>query len=334
MKKQGFNKNEKKGKNQKKKADKFRKSKQSNNYNDYDDDVYYGKKSSKNRNKRSEKYFKSNNRVDRFEELTGKDDGEVFEEDDEEEHTQPGKILNATEFIRLNKFIANAGICSRREADKYIKAGLVTINGKIITELGTKITKHDVVKFNNKTIHQEKNIYILLNKPKDFITTMNDPHASKTVLDLVKNACKERIYPVGRLDRNSTGVLLLTNDGDLTKRLTHPKFNKKKIYQVNLDKPLTKNDLLSIVDGLELDDGYVKADAVSYINEEDRRQIGIEIHSGKNRVIRRIFERLDYKVYKLDRVYFAGLTKKGLKRGKWRFLSDREISMLKMNAFK
>jgi 23S rRNA pseudouridine2605 synthase len=236
-----------------------------------------------------------------------------------------------SEEIRLNRFIANSGVCSRREADKYIASGVVTINGKIITELGTKVSPGDEVRFDGRKLNAEKKVYLLLNKPKDFVTTTDDPHAEKTVMDLIKNACDERIYPVGRLDRNTTGVLLFTNDGDLSKKLTHPSHNMKKIYQVSLDKSLSKEHLMQIAEGVELEDGKVAADAISFINQDDRSEIGVEIHSGKNRVVRRIFEHLGYRVKKLDRVYFAGLTKKNLSRGKWRFLSEKEVQYLKMN---
>ena len=238
------------------------------------------------------------------------------------------------EQIRLNKYMANSGLCSRREADEYIKNGLIKVNGKIVTKLGTKISSNDNVKFNGKLIKSEKKVYILLNKPKDFVTTVDDPHAKRTVIDIVRNACKERIYPVGRLDRNSTGVLLLTNDGELTKKLTHPKFNNKKIYHIFLNKPVTKADLLTITQGVTLKDGFIKVDGISYADNTDKKQVGVEIHSGKNRVLRRIFEHLGYKVLKLDRVYFAGLTKKGLSRGRWRYLTEKEIAFLKMNSFK
>jgi 23S rRNA pseudouridine2605 synthase len=236
-----------------------------------------------------------------------------------------------TEEIRLNRYIANAGVCSRREADTYISAGLVTINGKTVSELGTKVKPGDEVRFDGRKLSTEKKVYLLLNKPKDFVTTTDDPHADKTVMDLIKNACEERIYPVGRLDRNTTGVLLFTNDGDLSKKLTHPSHNMKKIYQVTLNKALSKDHLLQIADGLELEDGKIAADAISFINPENRTEIGIEIHSGRNRIVRRIFEHLGYRVKKLDRVLFAGLTKKSLPRGKWRFLSEKEIHFLKMN---
>ncbi|NOZ47224.1 MAG: rRNA pseudouridine synthase [Chlorobi bacterium] len=237
------------------------------------------------------------------------------------------------ELIRLNKYIAQSGLCSRREADEYIKKGLIKVNGEIISEVGTKIHPKDKVIYNDKLINPEKPVYVLLNKPKDFITTLDDPHASKRVIDLVKNACSERIYPVGRLDRNTTGVLLFTNDGDLTKKLTHPKYNKKKIYQVWLDKVLKGTDMQKMLDGIKLDDGDASVDAIKYIDSADKTQVGLEIHSGKNRIVRRLFEQLGYKVKKLDRVYFAGLTKKNLRRGKWRFLSEKEITMLKMGSY-
>ncbi len=235
--------------------------------------------------------------------------------------------------IRLNKFIANAGLCSRREADKHIVAGNVTVNNKTVKELGTKVKSSDIVKVKGKKMSAEKKQYILLNKPKDFITTLSDPYAKKKVIDLIKNACEERVYPVGRLDRNTTGLLLFTNDGDITGKLTHPKYNKKKTYHVSLDKVLTKRDLSAIIEGVELDDGMAKPDAVSYVEGMDKSNIGVEIHSGKNRIIRRIFEHFDYKVIRLDRVYFAGLTKKSLPRGKWRFLSKNEIGILKSGRY-
>ncbi|MCI1719525.1 MAG: pseudouridine synthase [Bacteroidales bacterium] len=237
------------------------------------------------------------------------------------------------EGTRLNKFIANSGICSRREADDFITAGVVSINDQVITELGTKVFQNDVVKFNGEVIKGEQKVYILMNKPKDYVTTTSDPHAEKTVMDLVEGKCAERVYPVGRLDRETTGVLLLTNDGELTEQLTHPSYEKKKIYQVFLDKNLKKDDFEKIVNGIELEDGPINADALSYI-DEDESQLGIEIHTGRNRIVRRIFESLGYKVKKLDRVYFAGLTKKGLRRGQWRFLTQQEIGMLKMGSYK
>ncbi len=234
--------------------------------------------------------------------------------------------------VRLNKFLANAGICSRREADEFIKAGVISVNGQIVVEMGVKVNPTDKVMFHDQTIHSERKVYLLLNKPKDCVTTSEDTHDRLTVLDLVKNACSERIYPVGRLDRNTTGVLLLTNDGDLASKLTHPKFVKKKIYHATLDKPLEKDDFETIMSGIEFEDGQVVADALEFVKEDDLRQVGIEIHSGQNRIVRRIFEKLGYKVIRLDRVYFAGLTKKNLPRGKYRFLNEREINMLKMGA--
>ena len=241
--------------------------------------------------------------------------------------------IDPTEPLRLNKFLANAGVCSRREADEFIQAGLVTVNGQVVTELGTKILRTDEVKFHDAVVSLEKKVYVLLNKPKDYVTTSDDPQQRKTVMDLVKDVCPERIYPVGRLDRNTTGVLLLTNDGDLASKLTHPKFLKKKVYHVHLDKNITAHDLQQIRDGITLDDGEIKADAVDYADERDKSQVGIEIHSGKNRIVRRIFESLGYRVTKLDRVQFAGLTKKNLRRGDWRFLTEKEVDMLRMGAF-
>lgn len=235
--------------------------------------------------------------------------------------------------IRLNKLIANSGICSRREADDMITAGLISVNGKIITELGTKVLPEDEIKYNGERLRQERLVYILLNKPKDYITTMRDPFAKKTVMELIQGACKERVYPVGRLDRETTGVLLLTNDGDLAKKLTHPSYNRKKIYHVYLDHNLKQSDMDAIYAGIELEDGFIKADEISYADPTDKKQIGIEIHSGRNRIVRRLFEHFNYKVQKLDRVYFSGLTKKGLQRGQWRFLTSQEIGMLKMGSF-
>ncbi|MDE5678091.1 pseudouridine synthase [Phocaeicola sp.] len=242
-------------------------------------------------------------------------------------------LTDPNEPIRLNKFLANAGICSRREADEFITAGVVSVNGEVVTELGTKIKRTDEVKFHDEPVNIERKTYILLNKPKDCVTTSDDPQERKTVMDFVKGACKERIYPVGRLDRNTTGVLLLTNDGDLASKLTHPKYLKKKIYHVYCDKNVTKADLDQIAAGVTLDDGEICADAISYASDTDKSQVGIEIHSGKNRIVRRIFESLGYKVVKLDRVYFAGLTKKGLRRGDWRYLTEQEVNILRMGSF-
>ena len=235
--------------------------------------------------------------------------------------------------IRLNKFLANAGVCSRRDADKYIQAGVVTVNGEIVTELGTKVKRSDEVRFHNEPVSPEKKVYVLLNKPKDYVTTSDDPQKRKTVMELVRNACKERIYPVGRLDRKTTGLLLLTNDGELASKLTHPKFMKKKVYHVYLDRNVTAADMRQIADGITLDDGEIHADAIEYASAVDKKQVGIEIHSGKNRIVRRIFEALAYHVIKLDRVYFAGLTKKNLRRGQWRYLTQEEVNVLKMGAF-
>lgn len=244
-----------------------------------------------------------------------------------------GSGKKGTELIRLNRFIANSGVCSRREADEIIRKGFITVNGKRITDLGTKVTYNDDVKYKGKRLSAEKKVYILMNKPKGYVTTVEDPHAEFTVLDLIGDACKERVYPVGRLDKSTTGVLLLTNDGDLTGKLTHPKYNRRKVYHVFLDKTVLKEDLFRLSEGIKLDDELVAADAVSYADPDDRTQIGIELHSGQNRVVRRMFESLGYKVKKLDRVYFAGLTKKNLQRGRWRFLTQKEISMLKRGIF-
>ena len=234
--------------------------------------------------------------------------------------------------MRLNRFLAQSGLCSRREADDFITAGLVTVNGQIVTQLGTKVLPTDEVKFNDSRVQGEKKVYLVLNKPKGYVTSLDDPHAGKTVMDLVEGACTERIYPVGRLDKNSLGLLLFTNDGDLTKQLTHPTYLKKKIYQVTLDKPLARADMDRIAEGITLEDGEIFADEISYV-KENKQEIGIEIHSGRNRIVRRIFEFLGYTVTKLDRVYYAGLTKKNLKRGAWRFLSREEVERLKSGQY-
>ena len=234
--------------------------------------------------------------------------------------------------MRLNRFLAQSGLCSRREADDFITAGLVTVNGQIVTQLGTKVLPTDEVKFNDSRVQGEKKVYLVLNKPKGYVTSLDDPHAGKTVMELVQGACTERIYPVGRLDKNSLGLLLFTNDGDLTKQLTHPAFRKKKIYQVSLDKPLTRADMDRIAEGITLEDGEIYADEIAYV-KEDKTEVGIEIHSGRNRIVRRIFEFLGYTVTKLDRVYYAGLTKKNLKRGAWRFLSREEVERLKSGQY-
>ena len=235
--------------------------------------------------------------------------------------------------LRLNKFLANAGVCSRRDADKYIQAGVVRVNGEVVTELGTKVLRTDEVHFHDQLIKPELKIYVLLNKPKGYVTTSEDPNNRKTVMDLVRGACPERIYPVGRLDRNTTGVLLLTNDGEMASKLTHPKYLKKKIYHVWLDKNLKSEDAQRIAEGIMLDDGEIRADDIQYVNQSDRKQVGIEIHSGRNRIVRRMFEALGYHVIKLDRVFFAGLTKKNLKRSAWRFLTEEEVNFLRMGAY-
>jgi 23S rRNA pseudouridine2605 synthase len=235
--------------------------------------------------------------------------------------------------IRLNKYIAASGICSRREADQLISAGLITVNGKSVTELGTKVSPGDDVRYNGKRMRNERKVYLLLNKPKDYVTTTDDPRERKTVMLLIRGACKERIYPVGRLDRQTTGVLLFTNDGEMAKKLTHPGHNKKKIYHVFLDKGISGGDLQKLADGITLEDGFIQPDAISYVSPDNKREIGLEIHSGRNRIVRRMFEHFGYRVTKLDRVYFAGLTKKNLPRGKWRFLTEKEVNRLKMNAY-
>ncbi|NQU31840.1 MAG: rRNA pseudouridine synthase [Bacteroidetes bacterium] len=256
--------------------------------------------------------------------FSGKKKSSQREVSDTEETTGPKSI-------RLNKFIADAGICSRREADKLIEGGNIRINDKEITELGTKVNPGDKVVYNGEILKSEKLRYILLNKPKGFITTSDDPQNRRTVMNLVEKACKERIYSVGRLDRNTTGLLLFTNDGDLTTKLTHPKHGVRKLYHVELDKPLTKNDLLKVLEGIELEDGKIKPDKIEWVtDEENKKHVGIELHSGKNRIVRRIFEHIGYEVIRLDRVIFAGLTKKDLPRGKWRFLEEKEINILKM----
>lgn len=236
------------------------------------------------------------------------------------------------ETIRLNRYISNSGICSRRDADEFIKQGHVSVNGTVVTDMGIKVAKADVVCFKGKEIMPEKKVYVLLNKPKNFVTTLDDPQGRDIVTDLIKDACSERVYPVGRLDRDTSGLLLLTNDGDLAKKLMHPSYNKKKIYQVSLDKVLHANDLDIIRLGMELEDGFIKVDKIEFVSD-DKRELGVELHSGRNRIVRRIFEHLGYRVRKLDRVYYAGLTKKNLPRGKWRFLNDKEIAMLKMGKY-
>ena len=241
----------------------------------------------------------------------------------------PNKVTGE---VRLNRFVAQSGLCSRREADDFITAGLVSVNGVIVTELGTKVLPTDVVKFNDERLQGEKNVYLVLNKPKGYVTTLEDDHADKTVMELVKNACKERIYPVGRLDKNSLGLLLFTNDGDITRQLTHPSLRKTTIYEVTLDKALTRADFEQLAEGITLEDGDIYFDEISYI-KDDKKSVGVEIHSGRNRIVRRMFEHLGYKVTKLDRVYYAGLTKKNLKRGAWRFLTSDEVARLKAGRY-
>ncbi len=274
---------------------------------------------------------KANNQQGRRPRTAGYDPNAKYSKKKQIEYKE--QFIDPNEPIRLNKFLANAGVCSRREADEFITAGVVSVNGEIVTELGTKIKRSDVVKFHDEPVNIERKIYVLLNKPKDTVTTSDDPQERRTVMDLVKGACTERIYPVGRLDRNTTGVLLLTNDGDLASKLTHPKYLKKKIYHVHLDKNLTKADMEQIATGIQLEDGEIHADEISYTDENKKNQVGIEIHSGKNRIVRRIFESLGYKVVKLDRVFFAGLTKKGLRRGDWRYLTEAEVNFLRMGSF-
>lgn len=244
---------------------------------------------------------------------------------------EPVKETTANEQIRLNKYISNAGICSRRDADKLIAEGLITVNDKVVTELGYKVTLEDDIRFDGKRLNPERKVYLLLNKPKGFATTVEDPNAKRTVMELVKDACRERIYPVGRLDIQTTGLLLFTNDGELATKLTHPSYERKKVYHVQLDRDLSEEDLEKIASGITLEDGPIAADAIEHIDPTDARQVGIEIHSGKNRIVRRIFEHLGYQVEKLDRVLFAGLTKKDLPRGRYRFLTPQEINFLKMS---
>lgn len=252
---------------------------------------------------------------------------------DNKKHEESFGRFEETDGIRLNRYIAKSGICSRRDAEQYITAGVITINGKVVTELATKVQYGDVVKFNNTPLVPEKKTYILLNKPKDYITTTDDPHAEKTVMDLLGESVRNRVYPVGRLDRSTTGLLLLTNDGDLAEHLCHPRYNKQKIYQVTLDKKVEPSDIEKLLNGVELDDGPANADEIEYCNPDDKSEVGVVIHSGRNRIVRRMFESLGYKVKKLDRVYYAGLTKKNLPRGKWRFLTEKEIVMLKRGAY-
>lgn len=256
----------------------------------------------------------------------------TFQRRDERPRSYPKYAAKQVGEIRLNRFLAQSGLCSRREADDFITAGLVTVNGQVVTELGTKVRSTDEVKFNDEKVQGEKKVYLVLNKPKGYVTSLEDPHADKTVMELVKDACSERIYPVGRLDKNSLGLLLFTNDGDVTRQLTHPSLEKKKIYQVTLDKPLTRADMEQLTEGITLDDGEIFADEVAYVSE-NKKEVGIEIHSGRNRIVRRMFEHLGYAVQKLDRVYYAGITKKNLKRGQWRFLTREEVERLKSGRY-
>ena len=255
-----------------------------------------------------------------------------FQRRDERPRSYPKYAAKQVGEMRLNRFLAQSGLCSRREADDFIQAGLVSVNGQIVTELGTKVRSTDEVKFNNERVQGEKKVYLVLNKPKGYVTSLEDPHADKTVMDLVKDACTERIYPVGRLDKNSLGLLIFTNDGDVTRQLTHPSLEKKKIYQVTLDKALTRADMEQLTEGITLDDGEIFADEVAYVGES-KKEVGIEIHSGRNRIVRRMFEALGYAVQKLDRVYYAGITKKNLKRGQWRFLTREEVDRLKSGRY-
>lgn len=256
----------------------------------------------------------------------------AFRPKDDAQRSYPKYAAKQTGEIRLNKFLAQSGLCSRREADSFIQAGLVSVNGVIVTELGVKVRSSDEVKFNDSKVQGEKKVYLVLNKPKGYVTSLEDPHADKTVMDLIKGACAERVYPVGRLDKNSLGLLLFTNDGDITRQLTHPSHEKKKIYQVSLDKPLTRADMELITEGITLEDGEIYADEVAYVSDS-KTEVGIEIHSGRNRIVRRIFEHLGYNVLKLDRVYYAGITKKNLKRGQWRFLTHEEVDRLKSGRY-
>ncbi len=289
----------------------------------HDREEWHDKPDRRERSERHDRYDKPESR-DRY----GKHD-----KPERKERSKRSEKLELSEIVRLNKFIANSGICSRREADEYIKTGLVTVNGEIVTELGTKVKQDDDVRFNGQRLKGEKKVYLLMNKPKNYITTMSDPHAKKSVIDLISpEKCKERVVPVGRLDKATTGVLLFTNDGDLAARLTHPSYNVKKIYHVFLDKNLKKNDFDALLKGIALEDGEIHADSLSYV-DDDMSQVGIEIHSGRNRIVRRMFEHLGYEIKKLDRVYFAGLTKKNLRRGAWRFLTEEEITYLKMGNF-
>ena len=292
-----------------------------------------------NRPERGERTERSFNRPERGERTERRGDSKggakrgFASKRDEKPRSYPKYNPNrVTGEIRLNRFISQSGVCSRREADEFILAGVVTVNGQVVTELGTKILPTDEVRFNDEKLQGEKHVYIVLNKPKGYVTSLEDPHADKTVMDLLRDACSERVYPVGRLDKNSLGLLLITNDGDVTRQLTHPSYRKKKIYEVTLDKPLTRADMETLTEGITLEDGDIFADEVAYASE-DKKTVGVEIHSGRNRIVRRMFEHLGYTVQKLDRVYYAGLTKKNLKRGEWRFLTKDEVMRLKTGQY-
>lgn len=287
------------------------------------------------------KHYKSGERFERPEKPRNFEDEKSYKRHGDRERpygkdkkSHPGKSKQHTpkspdELIRLNKYLSNAGIASRREADVLIQSGAVKVNGVVVDQLGYKIKPGDKVTYGDQSVKSEKKVYLLLNKPKDYITTMDDPRERKTVMDLIKGACRERVYPVGRLDRNTTGVLLFTNDGEMTTRLTHPKFGIKKVYQVTLNRSLKAEDYSALTEGIELEDGPIKADDLAFVGE-GRKEVGVEIHSGRNRIVRRMFEHLGYEVIKLDRVVFAGLTKKDLPRGKWRFLNPKEVNFLHM----
>ncbi len=277
--------------------------------------------------KNASSYEKGTKNANSRKSVTGKTQKDSLKRN-QKSRKKPGKA--AEEKYRLNRYIANAGVCSRREADKLISSGRIKVNGKVVTELGTQVSINDEVVYGSQKLSIEKRVYLVLNKPKDYITTMDDPHGRKNVMELIKGACDERVYPVGRLDRNTTGLLLFTNDGELAKKLTHPKHGVQKIYHVFLDRKLQKPDFEKLTEGIELDDGPVKVDSIAYVSDGKKNEVGVEIHSGRNRLVRRMFEALGYKVEKLDRVVFAGLTKKDLPRGKWRKLYQKEIGFLKM----
>lgn len=276
-----------------------------------------------------ERYPKKDSRTVRPKSGSGNTIKRTYQRDEGREDLR-NTLLPGNRAVRLNKYIANAGICSRRDADKLIESGVIRVNGKVVTELGSKIKPGDLVQYNDQRLRGEALRYVLLNKPKGFLCTLDDPQERRTVMELVRSACEERIYPVGRLDRNTTGLLLLTNDGDLAKKLTHPRHHVRKVYQAELDKPLAQNDMIALSDGVELEDGFIAPDAIAYAEKSaDKKKIGIEIHSGRNRIVRRMFEKFGYDVVKLDRVIFASLSKKDLPRGKWRHLTPTEINILR-----